>query len=161
MESLCRIAIPWIILTSPATDERTRQYFEQQSYFGLLKSQVHFVLQVCSLIYRGDTSLLHFTCMNKANLSFHNDNNLGIAHQLGAFVSVRRVRERQILESSRKQRARSTEIDISCIRSERDNISLQDELPCLTEDGCIILETRETAARAPNGNGGLFAALIE
>ena len=71
------------------------------------------------------------------------------------------MRERQILESPRKQRARSTEIDISCIDSERDYNFAQDELPCLTEDGCIILETRETAARAPNGNGGLFAALIK
>ena len=37
----------------------------------------------------------------------------------------------------------------------------QDELPCLTEEGRIILETRTTVARAPNGNGGLFAALIK
>ena len=38
---------------------------------------------------------------------------------------------------------------------------VQDELPCLTEEGKIILETREGAAMAPNGNGGLFLAMTK
>lgn len=38
---------------------------------------------------------------------------------------------------------------------------LQDELPCITEEGKIILESRQKAARAPNGNGGLFLALMK
>ncbi len=37
----------------------------------------------------------------------------------------------------------------------------QDELPCLTEDGKIIVDEDHKAARAPNGNGGLFSALVK
>lgn len=37
----------------------------------------------------------------------------------------------------------------------------QDELPCLTEDGKIIVDEGHKAARSPNGNGGLFSALVK
>ncbi|KAK9843554.1 hypothetical protein WJX81_008640 [Elliptochloris bilobata] len=37
----------------------------------------------------------------------------------------------------------------------------QGELPCLTPKGCLILEQPCRLARAPDGNGGLFAALAE
>jgi UDP-N-acetylglucosamine pyrophosphorylase len=32
--------IPWIVMTSDATDELTRQFFEENSFFGLDESQV-------------------------------------------------------------------------------------------------------------------------
>ena len=55
----CRITIPWIILTSPATDERTKQFFEQKNYFGLLKSQIHFVIQVLRSLRLNIVAHLH------------------------------------------------------------------------------------------------------
>lgn len=76
-----RHRIPWVILTSPATDAQTREFFQDKSFFKLDPEQVHFVIQ--------------------------------------------------------------------------------DELPCLTEEGKIIVNEAYEAARAPNGNGGLFAALVK
>ncbi len=35
--------IPWIVMTSDATDTATRAFFEENSYFGLEKSQASFV----------------------------------------------------------------------------------------------------------------------
>lgn len=32
--------IPWIVLTSDATDVSTRSFFEKKEYFGLKESQV-------------------------------------------------------------------------------------------------------------------------
>lgn len=76
-----RHPVPWVILTSPATDSKTREYFQEMAFFNLDPSQVHFVVQ--------------------------------------------------------------------------------DELPCLTEDGRIIVNEDYQVARAPNGNGGLFTALVK
>lgn len=73
--------IPWLILTSPATDAKTREFFQEKSFFKLAPQQVYFVVQ--------------------------------------------------------------------------------DELPCLTEEGKIILNDDFEAAMAPNGNGGLFTALVK
>lgn len=37
----------WYIMTSPATDAATQQYFLEHDHFGLRASQVHFFQQVC------------------------------------------------------------------------------------------------------------------
>lgn len=37
--------LPWLIMTSPATDAATREFFERHSYFGLARDQVRFFLQ--------------------------------------------------------------------------------------------------------------------
>lgn len=42
----CSKQIPLVILTSPATDERTRQFFAENANFGLSKEQVLFAIQV-------------------------------------------------------------------------------------------------------------------
>ena len=36
----------WYIMTSPATDAATQDYFRQQDHFGLQPAQVHFFQQV-------------------------------------------------------------------------------------------------------------------
>ncbi len=38
-------AIPFLVMTSPATDAETREYFEEQKYFGLDREQVFFFQQ--------------------------------------------------------------------------------------------------------------------
>jgi hypothetical protein len=45
----------------------------------------------------------------------------------------------------------------------RDQVAFfqQGELPCLTPEGRLILERPGRLARAPDGNGGLYAALAE
>lgn len=46
--ALCRkygVAIPFLIMTSPATDADTRAYFAKQGYFGLPPADVHFFCQ--------------------------------------------------------------------------------------------------------------------
>jgi UDP-N-acetylglucosamine pyrophosphorylase len=40
--------IPWLVLTSDATDVPTRAFFEENSYFGLDESQV--ILSFCQNI---------------------------------------------------------------------------------------------------------------
>ncbi|CAK0787940.1 hypothetical protein CVIRNUC_011162 [Coccomyxa viridis] len=74
-----RKPVRWYIMTSTATDQETKVFFRQRSYFGLTESQVVFFQQ--------------------------------------------------------------------------------GTLPCLTESGDVILETASSVARAPDGNGGLYAAL--
>lgn len=37
----------WYIMTSPATDAATQQYFVEHDHFGLRASQVHFFQQAC------------------------------------------------------------------------------------------------------------------
>ncbi len=38
-------AIPWYIMTSPANDSTTREFFEKNRFFGLVPQQVHFFVQ--------------------------------------------------------------------------------------------------------------------
>lgn len=39
-----KVQIPWIVMTSDATDSATRIYFEEKAYFGLEKSQARLAL---------------------------------------------------------------------------------------------------------------------
>lgn len=41
-----RHRVRWYIMTSPTTAEDSQRFFEQHAYFGLLKEQVVFFLQV-------------------------------------------------------------------------------------------------------------------
>lgn len=36
---------------------------------------------------------------------------------------------------------------------------MQGQLPCLTQDGKVIMPTPHSIARAPDGNGGVYIAL--
>ena len=42
----CRNPLHWYIMTSPATDAATRQFFADKGNFGLLPEQIHFFQQV-------------------------------------------------------------------------------------------------------------------
>ena len=46
--ALCRKPVRWYIMTSEATDQETKAFFRQRSYFGLTESQVVFFQQVCA-----------------------------------------------------------------------------------------------------------------
>ena len=47
--ALCRKPVRWYIMTSAATDQETKAFFRQRSYFGLTESQVVFFQQVSAL----------------------------------------------------------------------------------------------------------------
>ena len=47
--ALCRKPVRWYIMTSAATDQETKAFFRQRSYFGLTESQVVFFQQVSTL----------------------------------------------------------------------------------------------------------------
>ena len=97
-------------MTSPATDQLTREFFQEHNYFRLHQENVHFIVQVlqrCVLV-AGSQRICHYTC---------------------------------------------------CI--ECHTCTLQDQMPCLTADGKIIKATRSTLAMAPNGNGGMYTALVK
>ena len=107
---VCRSPIQLVIMTSPATDRPTRQFFQEHNYFRLQQENVHFTVQVlqrCVLV-AGRQRICHCNC---------------------------------------------------CIECRTCN--LQDQLPCLTCDGKIIKSTRSTLAMAPNGNGGMYTALVK
>jgi UDP-N-acetylglucosamine/UDP-N-acetylgalactosamine diphosphorylase len=74
-----KVTIPWYIMTSPFTEQDTKEFFAQHNYFGLDKNMILFFNQ--------------------------------------------------------------------------------DSVPCLSLDGKIMLESKDTVAFAPNGNGGVYAAL--
>lgn len=52
-----RHPVRWYIMTSPATAEDSKQYFQRHAYFGLLKEQVVFFEQVprCSKVLKSFT----------------------------------------------------------------------------------------------------------
>ncbi len=58
--------VPFLIMTSPATDKKTRDFFEENNFFGLSKEQVHFFVQATvpstdldgKLLLSGDDSLV-------------------------------------------------------------------------------------------------------
>ena len=107
---VCRSPIQLVIMTSPATDQLTRQFFQQHNYFCLHHENVHFIVQVLQrcVLGAGSQRVCHFTF----------------------YIECR-----------------------TC--------TLQDQLPCLTPDGKIIKATPSTLAMAPNGNGGMYTALVK
>ena len=42
----CRSPIQLVIMTSPATDQPTRDFFQAHNYFRLHEENVHFIVQV-------------------------------------------------------------------------------------------------------------------
>lgn len=44
-----RKPLQWYIMTSPATDAPTKQFFAEQQHFGLMPEQIHFFQQVHQL----------------------------------------------------------------------------------------------------------------
>lgn len=75
--------IPWLIMTSDATDAATRQFFEEKAHFGLDPSQVLFVKQgnmPCVSLENGNPILLD----NPWNVARSPDGNGGVFEALHA-----------------------------------------------------------------------------
>lgn len=91
------VIIPWYVMTSRATRHDTKEFFKQNSYFGLAPTDVIFFEQ--GLLFPGlrSTPVYH-----------------------GCWIGT---------------------------------------LPCLTMDGKVLMETSSRVAVAPDGNGGVYAAI--
>lgn len=129
--------VQWYIMTSPATDAATRQFFEEQKFFGLDPGQVAFFQQVStSCCMLSSTHPLNPCCWHAG-------------HRCSAALLSRR--DRRDLVSKHARRADSALM--------RFPMRVQGTLPCLTPEGKVIMASHHRMATAPDGNGGVFAAL--